>query len=254
MFILYNKLYLYKKERIEMRIIAIIPARGGSKGIPRKNIKLLAGKPLVAYSIEVAIKSKYITKVFVSTDDEEIAQISKEYHGEVIKRPNGLAKDDSPTIDAVIHVLDTLQREKDSPDLIVLLQPTSPLRTVEDIDDALEIFMKNDCEAVVSSNFDPSLYLSFKIEKSYLKPFLGKKYFSMRRQDLSPLYRPNGAIYIIKPEILLKYKSFYPPKTIPYLMPKKRSIDIDDELDFLISDFLISHDSTRNNNEKDKNK
>ncbi len=233
-----------------MNILAIIPARGGSKGIPRKNIKFLAGKPLIAYSIETVAKSKYVDKIVVSTEDPEIKDISKSYGVEIINRPKELAKDDSPTIDAVAHSLNSLEKDGYLADIIVLLQPTSPLRTEFDIDNSIDIFMKNNCEAVVSiCTLDHSPHLSFKIEKGYLKSFFGNKYLSTRRQDLPLLYRPNGAIYIIKPRTLYKYKSFYPPNTIPYIMPIERSIDIDNEFDFFLSEFLISNEFKECNNE-----
>ena len=221
------------------KILAVIPARGGSKGIPRKNIRLLAGKPLIAYSIENALKSKYINKVVVSTDDDEITQISKIYGAEVIKRPEELARDESPTINTIFHVLDSLKNENYIPDVIILLQPTSPLRSVEDIDNAIELLLNNDCEAVVGVREDVHLYWSFKIEGSYLKPIFDKKYLRMRRQDLPKLYLPNGAIFISTPTILRKYNGFYCNKTLPYIMPLERSIDIDNENDFIFAEILI---------------
>ena len=132
------------------KIIAIIPARGGSKGISRKNIKSLAGKPLIAYSIEAALKSKYINSVVVSTEDEEIAKISEKCGAEVIERPEELAKDEKPTIDVIFQVLEILRMKNHTPDIVVLLQPTSPLRDTEDIDNAIELFLNGGCESVVS--------------------------------------------------------------------------------------------------------
>ena len=221
------------------KILAIIPARGGSKGIPRKNIRVLAGKPLIAYSIEAALKSKYINKVVVSTDDKEIAEVAKKYGAEVIKRPKELARDESPTIDAIFHVLDSLKDENYIPDMIILLQPTSPLRSIDDIDNAIGLFLNNDCEAVVGVREDIHLYWSFKIERSYLKPVFDKKYLKMGRQELPKLYLPNGAIFISTPTILRKYNGFYCNKTLPYIMPVERSIDIDDEKDFIFAEILI---------------
>jgi len=224
----------------ELKIIAIIPARGGSKGIPRKNIKLLNDKPLIAYSIEAALKSRRVNRVIVSTEDREIAEISKRYGAEVIDRPKELARDDSPTIDAILHALGLLEKSEYIPDVVVLLQPTSPLRNAEDIDNAIELFLSNDCESVVSvCEIERSPYWSFKIENGYLKPIFGGNYVKMRRQDLPKAYMPNGAIYIATPETLRKYKSFYCPKTVPYIMPLERSVDIDNEIDFMLAALIM---------------
>ena len=163
------------------KILAIIPARGGSKGIPRKNIKLLAGKPLIAYTIEAALKSKYLDRVIVSTEDREIAETSRHYGAEVIKRPKILAKDKAKTIDVIFHLLNVLKEKNYIPEIIVLLQPTSPLRIVKDIDKAIELFLKEKCESVVSvCECNPPSYWSFKKEKKYLRPILGWKYFKIR--------------------------------------------------------------------------
>jgi len=222
------------------KIIAIIPARGGSKRIPRKNIKLLCGKPLIYYTIREALKSKRISKTIVSTENEEVAKTSNEYGAEVIKRPIQLAKDETPTIDVIFHVLQVVKAENFEPGLVVLLQPTSPLRNAQDIDNAIELFLKNDCESVVSvCEAEHSPYWSFEIENRYLKPIFGGKYLNMRRQDLPKVYTPNGAIYVSTPEILRKYKSFYCSKTISYIMPPERSVDIDNEIDFMLAELLM---------------
>jgi len=225
---------------METKILAIIPARGGSKTIPRKNIKLLNGKPLIYYTIKESIKSKYLGRIIVSTEDKEISEISKKYGAEVIERPEELAKDETPTIDVIFHVLQVIKAENFEPGLVVLLQPTSPLRNAQDIDNAIELFLKNDCESVVSvCEAEHSPYWSFEIENRYLKPIFGGKYLNMRRQDLPKVYTPNGAIYVSTPEILRKYKSFYCSKTIPYIMPPERSVDIDNEIDFMLAELLM---------------
>lgn len=228
------------------KIIAIIPARSGSKGLPRKNIKLLAGKPLIAYSIEVALNSKYIDKTIVSTDDEEIASVSKKCGAEVIKRPKILSTDRAKTIDAVFHVLDALKRKDYNPSIIVLLQPTSPLRTVNDTDKTIKLFLKNKCSSVISvSESEHPLYWFCKIKGKYLKPFWGWKYFN-QRQNLPKAYIPNGAIYISIPQVLHKYKSFYSNKTLPYIMPPERSVDIDNEIDFMLAELIIKNEKNKN--------
>jgi len=219
-------------------VVAIIPARGGSKGIPKKNIRLLGGKPLIAYSIEAALKSKFIDRVIVSTENEEIAKIAKKYGAEIIKRPRELAADETPTIDVIFHVLEIIKGYY--PKVIVVLQPTSPLRTTQDINSAVKLFLENDCESVVSvCEAEPSPYWSFKIERGYLKPIFGENYLRMRRQKLPKLYVPNGAIEISRPEILHKYRSFYCKETTPYVMPPERSIDIDSEIDLKLAELLM---------------
>jgi N-acylneuraminate cytidylyltransferase len=222
------------------KIVAIIPARGGSKKILRKNIKLLCGKPLVAYTIIAAKKSKYLDNFYVSTEDEEIAEISRRYGAEVIERPEELAKDETPTINVIFHVLEILKLKKYNPDIIVLLQPTSPLRNAEDIDNAIELFLDSDCESVVSvCGAEHPPYWSFKIEEVYLKSLFDKRYLRMRRQDLEKAYIPNGVIYVSTPQTLYKYKGFYCDYIIPYVMPIERSVDIDNEIDFMLAELLV---------------
>lgn len=223
------------------KIIAIIPARGNSKRLPRKNIKLLAGKSLIAYSIEAAKKSKYIDRIIVSTENKEIAGISKKWGAEVINRPEDLATDTAKTMDVIFHLLDVLKKEKYYPEIIVLLQPTSPLRTFQDINSAVELFLKKKCRSVISVfKAESNFWWAFRTKNDYLEPFFGWKKFFSRSQDLSKLYIPNGAIYIATLETLKKYKSFYAKKDIlSYIMPRERSIDIDYEIDLKLAELLI---------------
>jgi len=223
------------------KILAIIPARGGSKGVPKKNIKLLLGKPLIAYTIEAALKSKYLDRIIVSTDDKKIAEISEKYGAEAIKRPKGLAVARSKTIDAVFHLLDVLKRKNYIPDIVVCLQATSPLRTAEDIDKAIELFLKNKCESVVSvCEPEHSPFWTFQMGKKYLRPLFGWQYFKIRRQDLPRVFAPNGAIlFISTPKNLSKYQHFYCKNNLPYIMDAQKSIDIDKESDFKLVESLL---------------
>ena len=224
----------------KMEIVALIPARGGSKSIPKKNIKHLRGMPLISYSIRAAKKSKYINKIVVSTEDKEIAKISRKYGAEIIERPEEFAKDESSTIDAILHTLEVFKAENYNPDISILLQPTSPLRNAEDIGSAIELFLNSDCESVVSvCEVGHSPYWCFEIENGYLKSLFGDEYLRMRRQELEKVYIPNGAIYISTPENLRKYKGFYGLRTIPYIMPPERSIDIDDATDLMLAELLM---------------
>jgi len=229
-----------KNKNSKFQILGIIPARGGSKGLLRKNVAILCGRPLIAWTIEKALKSKHLDKVIISTESEDIIKISRKYGAEVIKRPKELARDSTPTIDVVFHILDIMKRANYNPNIIVLLQLTSPLRTTEDIDIAIELFLNRKCKSLVSvCEIEHSPYWNFRIEKGYLKSIFGEEYLKKRRQNLPKAYVPNGSIYISTPEILYNYKSFYSDETIPYIMPIERSIDIDNEIDFLLADILI---------------
>jgi len=226
-----------------MNITSIITARGGSKGIPRKNIKLLNGKPVIAYSIEASTSNNLIKNTFVTTEDEEIAEISKKFNAEIIKRPDELAQDNSTSVDVILHALDYLEDKNELPDLFVLLQPTSPLRSSNDIANAIELFKENECRGLVSvcaQNHGGMLNLS--IDKGYLNHISDKNHFELRRQDLPQLYYPNGAIYITTPESMRKSKTFFPEKTIPYIMPQERSVDLDSEFDFKFAEFLLNYE------------
>ena len=232
---------------IKPEILAVIPARGGSKGLPRKNLRLLADKPLIAYSIEASLKSEYINRVVVSTEDDEIAEIAKTYGIEVIRRPIDLAKDDTPMIDVVLHVLNSMESEY-TPNIVILLQPTSPLRDNKDIDEAIKLFLSKDCDSVVGVTENMKAYWSFEVKNGYIQPIFGKEYLKKRRQDLPLLYLPNGSIYITRSSILKRHKSFYWGKIIPYIMPPEKSIDIDTKMDLLLAEQLIKR------REKNENK
>lgn len=231
----------------EHKILAIIPARGGSKGIAGKNIKLLNQKPLICYTIEEALKSIYLNEVFVSTDNPIITKISKKCGAKIIDRPAELAKDKSPTIDAIIHAIEFIKNESDK-DIIILLQPTSPLRNATDIDKAFDIFIKTECDSVISMcKVEHSPYWCFEINNEILQPLFGYEYLRMRRQKVPDVYRPNGAIYISTIKNLYKNNGFYCDKIVPYIMPSERSIDIDEEIDFKLAELLIQEDITNAN-------
>jgi CMP-N,N'-diacetyllegionaminic acid synthase len=221
-------------------VLAIIPARGGSKGIPRKNIKLLAGKPLIAWTIEEAKKSKYIDRLILSSEDEEIIKIVREYDCDVpFVRPEELARDNTPGIEPVIHALNTL---KEKYDYVVLLQPTSPLRQVEDIDGCIERCISSKAKACVTiSESNKSPYWMYRIDNAYhLNPLIEAGMGAHRRQDLPKLYALNGAVYVSKTNWIERNREFITQETVAYIMPVERSFDIDTVLDFKICDFLLS--------------
>lgn len=235
---------------MEKTIIAIIPARGGSKGVLKKNSRLIAGKPLIYYTIRASQGCKYIHRTVVSTDDDEIMSISLAEGATGIKRPAELSNDDSPTMDAIFHVLEQCETLGMHPDTVVLLQPTSPLRTSSDIDAALDLFLHSECDSVISvveATHPPQWNMV--IEGSYLRPLFDEMLLKMRRQDLPHSYLPNGAIYIASIEVLKRNLSFYCPKTKPYIMAAEKSIDIDSEFDLFFAESLIKWRSDLHQND-----
>lgn len=231
---------MYKKKKI----LALIPARGGSKQIINKNIKLLCGKPLISYTIEAALASDYIDDVVISTDSDLIAEISLNYGGQVpFMRPKELAEDESKTIDVAIHAINALIKIERKYDYLILLQPTSPLRTKDDIDSAIKIIIDGDISSLVSVREvkeNPALMRT--IENNKLKNIMDFN-GSLRRQDLPKYYIFNGAIYINSIDMLLKQKKFVDEKTYPYVMDYERSIDIDEILDFKIVELIMRENS-----------
>lgn len=222
----------------EKTFLAIIPARGGSKRLPRKNVLDLAGKPLISWSIEAGLKSKYIDTVVVSSDDDEILNISTKFGANIIKRPVELANDTATTFDAIKHTIENIENY----DYIVLLQPTSPLRTEKHINEAIELLQTKNADAIVSvCEMDHSPLWSNTLEKSLsMEGFLRDEVLNTRSQDLEKYYRLNGAIYICKTEKLLEEKSFFLKDNIfAYKMDRKSSIDIDEEIDFQIAQHLM---------------
>ena len=218
-------------------ILAIIPARGGSKLLPRKNVLPLAGKPLIVWTIEAGLKSRYIDKVIVTSDDDEIQKISLEAGSKIIKRPHKLAKDNTNLNDVIKHVINILEEQYD---IVMVLQPTSPLRKAEDIDNALEIMDQVKAPAVISvckANKPLNWHFSVKVDGT-LKPILQNKIIS-NRQEYESTYIPNGALYISKTEYFKITNTFYNDLTIAYIMSQEKSVDIDSQLDFVIAETLI---------------
>jgi len=224
-------------------VIGLITARGGSKSIPKKNIHMLAGKPLIAWTIEAARSSRSLSRVIVSTDDQEIAGISEEYGAEVpFTRPAELAQDDSDHVSVVSHALVWLdQNEGFAPDYLMLLQPTSPLRTSEDIDAAMELAESNSAEAVVGvSEMKPHPYLSRQMgDDGILTEFIPTNIPYLQRQALPTAFAVNGAMYLNRPASLLKHRSFAPKGALGYVMPPERSIDIDTPWDLHVAELII---------------
>ena len=215
------------------RLLAIIPARGGSKGLPRKNITDLAGKPLIVWTIEASLRSKYITKTVVSSDDKEILDIAKQFGADALKRPKKLATDFATSESVVGWVIEHLESIGEVFDIVVLLQPTSPLRDDKDIDKAFELMIEQEATAVISVYaFDNKILKTFLINDNGFMNSISKPQFPfMRRQDLPITYMANGAIYIININSFKDTLCFMTDKTLGYLMPEKMSRDIDGHVD-----------------------
>ena len=226
-----------------LNILGIIPARGGSKGIPHKNITKLNGKPLIVHTIEAAKKSKLLNKIVVSTDDKKIATISKRHGIQVIHRPSKLAKDDTGGTPVFIHTIKEIMQEDFEPDIIVILQPTSPLRNNQDIDNAIRLFLNNNCDSVVSicKVEHPPFWIFKKTNSDKLNRFIKTGKTIKRRQDSPPLYRLNGAVYVTTKQNLFKTKKIITSNIRGYVMPVERSADIDSYFDLKISELLLKH-------------
>lgn len=220
------------------KILAVIPARGGSKGIPRKNIREIGGKPLLAWTIEEAKKSKYIQRVILSSEDDEIISIAKEYGCDVpFVRPKELSTDDAASVDSILHAIN----ECKGYDYVVLLQPTSPLRTVEDIDGCIELVLKEKADfGVTVTEPENSPYWMYTLVNGNLKSLIQQDNMATRRQDLPKAYALNGAVYVANVKALCEQKTFLTETTKAYIMPHNRSFDIDTEIDFKICEHLLS--------------
>ncbi|MGE6433031.1 cytidylyltransferase domain-containing protein [Shewanella baltica] len=224
-------------------ILALIPARGGSKRLPGKNILSLAGKPMINWSIEAAKKVSSITRVVISTDCEAIALTSKAAGAEVpFLRPADLSSDTSNTVDVIYHALEYFKSIGEYFDYLLLLQPTSPLRTSADIQGAIDLLNKKNADSVISvSECEHSPLWSNTLDDSLsLDKFIPNDLKNMRSQELPKFYRLNGAIYLIKIERFLQEGILMPSNSFAFKMDSNRSIDIDTRLDFLIAETILS--------------
>jgi CMP-N,N'-diacetyllegionaminic acid synthase len=223
-------------------ILALIPARGGSKGIPRKNLALVGGRPLIAWSIESARAARAQPRVVVSTEDTEIARVAAAYGAEVpFLRPVELASDQAPGEAPVLHALEWLRTHEGwEPDLVMCLQPTSPLRSAEDIDASIARLEALNADSVVSvAVASPHPFWMKRLDaKGWIRPFM-PDVPAMRRQELPPVYALNGAIYLARRGTFLAAKGFYSDRTCGYLMPAERSLDVDAPWDLELADLML---------------
>ncbi len=233
-------------------IIGIIPARGGSKGIPRKNIRKISGKPLLAYTVEAAQGSKLLTRIILSTEDEEIKRLGLDLGLDVpFMRPAKLAEDDTPGLSVIKHAVRTLEKEENyHSDIIVVLQPTSPLRTSKHIDEALNIFLTDNADSLVSvtevtHNMNPYSVMRLK-EDGTIKQFLDYDEKKNLRQLKPIFYARNGAaIYICTYHCLIGKNSLFGDRILPYFMKKEESFDLDDQTDWRIVESLLKNEANK---------
>lgn len=231
-----------------VEILGLIPARSGSKGIPRKNLAVVAGRPLVTYTLAAAVEARSLTRRLLSTDDPDVARLAERVNIEApFLRPEALSNDDTPMIDVVLHCLSWLaEHEGYRPDVLVLLQPTAPLRRAEDIDGAVDALLTGDADSVVSVAEVPSHYhrdWQLAIDpKGYLRSEsgagLGK--LAIRRQDLSKAYTRNGAVYAVWRSTIERTRSLYGDRVRPFEMPPERSVNVDDPQDLVLVEWLVT--------------
>jgi CMP-N,N'-diacetyllegionaminic acid synthase len=222
-----------------MRILALVPARGGSKRVPGKNIRLLGGKPLIVWTIDAAKDTGEICDILVSTDDPDIASICEAANAMVPwLRPTELATDTAGSVETVLHALDWYEAQKGPVDGLLLLQPTSPFRTADSIKRAIAIFKEGLCQQPVVSVSPASCHPAwcFRLLKEGMSPFLGWEEVNRRSQELEPAYMLNGAIYIISPMTLRKTRSLLTTESMPFVMgDPMEGVDIDTEMDWMIA-------------------
>ncbi|HRD69470.1 MAG TPA: acylneuraminate cytidylyltransferase family protein [Legionella sp.] len=233
----------------QKRVLAVIPARGGSKGLPGKNIRPLGGIPLIAWPIKAALSSKYIDRVVVSTDAEPIAKVAIEYGADVpFMRPAEFAQDTSPSSDALIHAIEFCTKTDGQYDYIVLLEPTSPLTETKDIDHALETLVSSSALSIVGASKVEGthpVYCATIGDDHLLKPFKRDSFASpIRRQDLEELYYFEGSLYISDISKYLETRTFYHDHTLPYLVPAWKALEIDTLLDFIKIEAVLKHKDT----------
>ena len=223
----------------QKKILAVIPARGGSKGVPRKNIRPAGGKPLIAWMIAAAKGSGYIDRLILSSDDTEIIETAKKFNCDVpFIRPAELARDDSSASDVILHALENIPGF----DYVMLLQPTSPLTQSCDIDSCIASCISSQAPAAVSvTTPGKNPYWMFRMEKGdTLVPLHGKSYLQQPRQKLPSVVVPTGAVYIAEAQWFLMHRSFYSDATKGVVIPEERSIDIDTELDLKLFELILA--------------
>lgn len=229
------------------KVLAVVPARRGSKGLPLKNIRLLRGKPLLAWPIEAARASRYVDRVIISTEDAEFANIAQQAGADApFLRPAALASDTSPSIDFLLHAIDALTAAGEQYDYLVLLEPTSPLTEASDIDAALQrlVSCQAEADAIVGVTAMTTAHPAFAVslaEGGLIQPYAVPSFGQMpRRQDIEPLYSLDGSLYISTISALQCERSFYHQRTLSYITPRWKSFEVDDLLDFVCIEAILA--------------
>ena len=228
-------------------IVGFIFARGGSQGVPGKNIRLLAGKPLIAHAIETAFQSEFINRVIVSTDDKKIAQVAQDFGAEVpFIRPKELAQNDSPEWLAWQHAIQTLKEQDNGRelDVFVSIPPTAPLRTTEDVDNAIQTFLASDADIVITAKKacrHPSFNMITLDELNCAKLVLPLDKQIIRRQDAPPIYDMTTVAYVANPKFIMESKTVFEGRVKAVIIPEERALDIDTELDFQFAEYLMTN-------------
>jgi CMP-N,N'-diacetyllegionaminic acid synthase len=229
----------------DKKILGLIPARGGSRGLPRKNILPLLGKPLIAWTIEQALASEYLDTIAVSTDDNEIAETARNYGACVpFVRPKELSGDAARTIDALIHAINFFKKQPAAFDYLMLLEPTSPLREKDDIDRCIETLLRHpSAKAIVSVAGLEGAHPEFNVlidEKGFIRKADGSADFRLlRRQDLKDIFFFEGTVYLSEIEALLAKKTFYHEATLAYRVPRWKSLEVDEITDLICAEALL---------------
>lgn len=230
------------------KVLAIIPARAGSKGVKRKNIRDLCGKPLLSWPIRAAAESKYVDKIILSTDDPDFAAVGEKYGAEVpFLRPKELASDTATSFAVIEHVLNSFEGKDESFEYLILLEPTSPLTEAIDIDSALGKLHENRiiADSIVGVSKVEAAHPTFDViinPDGLLESFMPEGFLHAgRRQDLKPLFFFEGSLYISTVSALLREKGFYHKKTLPYIVPRWKSFEIDEEIDFICVEAIMNH-------------
>ena len=227
-------------------VLGVVLARGGSKGIPRKNVALLAGKPLLAYTAAAALQAKRLSRVILSTEDEEIAAIGRQLGLEVPSlRPRDLAQDDTLAIDVLLHVIREIESQGQRFDAIFTLQPTNPLRRPEDIDGAIDLFERTGADSVISfvavGDNHPARMKFVDPQGRVVDPPFGELVEGQRRQDLPQLYLREGSVYLTRRDVLVNEHSFKGRDCRAWMVPADRACNIDEPIDWIIADALVRH-------------
>lgn len=228
-----------------MSIIAMINARGRSVGVPRKNIKLLQGKPLIAYSIEVAKSVPAIDRIMVSTEDAEIAEVARQWGAEVpFMRPEELATSTSVQLDTIRYNVEQLELRGEKVDIVVLLQPTAPLRSAEDVAGCIDLMLTSDADTVITvtdvgSRHPTGIYRMH--EKSVLEPFVTSSAAGFNRQNLERIYWRTGAVYVMRRDVIINQRAIYGSKVLGYPVPEERSFNIDTMFDWRLVEAWLEY-------------